>query len=96
MIVKNGGLGLYDKTNKQQFLISWALQNNYGALGIVHTLDDYRQKGYGKLISKAVCRQIAENGMDVCAVISDGNFSEIMLKKIGLKEISKITWIKIK
>lgn len=92
MIRHNGGSVLVNENNDE---ICWALHNNYGALGILQTLPDHRRKGYGKIISKAVCQQIASLGMDVCAVTSEGNSSEFLLKDLGFQEIDKITWIKL-
>lgn len=92
MIRHNGGSVLVNANNEE---VCWALHNNYGALGILQTSPDHRRKGYGKIISKAVCQQIASLGMDVCAVNSEGNISEYLLKDLGFQEIDRITWIKL-
>lgn len=92
MIKNNGGLVLVNSDKEE---VCWALHNNYGALGILQTSPDHRRKGYGKIISKAVCQEIASLGMDVCAVTSEGNISEYLLKSLGFQEIDKITWIKL-
>lgn len=76
--------------------IAWITQNNYGALAIVNTVPECQGCGYGSLVSKAMCKQLAEqNDTDISAATSIGNVSEHMFRKLGFKKLEEITWIKI-
>nr|XP_022915780.1 uncharacterized protein LOC111425769 [Onthophagus taurus]XP_022915788.1 uncharacterized protein LOC111425769 [Onthophagus taurus] len=79
-----GGLGVFLKSNNQ--LVSWVLRNHWGVLVNLRTIPDYKRKGYGTLLVKAMCKKIAEEGNTPLATIIVGNIaSEDLFKGLGFE-----------
>lgn len=58
----------------------------YGALGVVHTVENERRQGYGKIVVQAVCKEMGLLGLDVHLNIAEGNtVSEAFFKDLGFK-----------
>jgi GNAT superfamily N-acetyltransferase len=92
-ILFHGGLGLVKKHDDQ--LISWAVgvQNT---IGMVHTLPDYRNKGYAQLVITALAGKFkSENIQPVCLIKKDNIPSIKLFDKLGFKDAGLfyyITW----
>lgn len=93
MIVYNGAWALTTPSGKY---MAWGLHNNYGGIGIIHTVNEYRRKGLGSLMTKIVGKKIAEKNMDVFTVTTIDNVSEQMMLNLGFKTTSCNNWIKLK
>ena len=93
MLYLGKAVGLYNK--KENKLISWVMQNEWGGLGNAQTLVDYQRKGYAKIVINALCKQIAEeNNWDITLFIVQGNVpSEKMFGSLGFKRINTETFI---
>lgn len=83
-------LGLYEKSSNN--LVCWILLNNYGGIGMLHTLEQFRRKGFGELITKEFCKKLASVGRDIFAATVDGNISANMFKKLGFTTLGLVTW----
>uniref|UniRef100_A0A0P4VUW4 N-acetyltransferase domain-containing protein n=1 Tax=Rhodnius neglectus TaxID=72488 RepID=A0A0P4VUW4_9HEMI len=83
MMWVNFGRGLF-KSNGE--LVAWAFYWYYGALGVVHTVENERRQGYGKIVVQAVCKEMGLLGLDVHLNIAEGNtVSEAFFKDLGFK-----------
>uniref|UniRef100_A0A069DS02 N-acetyltransferase domain-containing protein n=1 Tax=Panstrongylus megistus TaxID=65343 RepID=A0A069DS02_9HEMI len=83
MMWVNFGRGLF-KSNGE--LVAWAFYWYFGALGVVHTVENERRRGYGKVVVQAVCKEMGLRGLDVHLNIAEGNtVSEEFFKELGFK-----------
>lgn len=74
--------------NENDELVAWCLRYDNGSLGMLQVIKSERGKGYGTLISKFMCKKIAEEfKSDVISEIVPGNLiSENMFAEIGFKK----------
>lgn len=92
MIEQNISVGLF---NSKDELVAWCLLFDCGSIGSLHVNEFNRRKGFGEIVTKAICKKIAEeNNVDVLTDYIDGNYqSEGLMKKIGFKSVYKVRWI---
>ena len=91
-IKKGISAGLFEK-NK---LVSWAITQDDGAIGFLHTLDEYRKKGYGFNVTLSMIDQIRKNNdLPFANVLPSNERSINLLLKLGFKESKKIHWFQI-
>lgn len=85
-------VGVFDKNDE---LIAWCLRYDSGSLGILQVVEHERKKGYGSLVSKLLCKKIAEEfDSDIISSIVPGNVkSENMFMKIGFRNVGSISWM---
>lgn len=92
----NGGLGIYSTITGE--LLAWVIKNESFAIGRLQTSDKAKRKGYGKLLIKAFCREIAQRDqVDIIAYINLTNTaSRNLFVKLGFKGIGKCSYLKFK
>lgn len=84
--------GIYDN-NK---LVSWAITQDDGAIGFLHTLDDYRRKRYGYNITLAMIEKLRSiNELPFAYAKKDNNRSINLLCKLGFRENKIIHWFQV-
>lgn len=92
LIICNGGYGLRDKSSNE--LLSFAIISDHFAIGVLHTIDKARRKGYGEIVAKYLAKKIAEEGRDAMAFVGNKNHKSLNLfMKIGFKKIGGCNWI---
>jgi 8-oxo-dGTP diphosphatase len=92
-IRKGISAGLYEN-NK---LVSWSITQDDGAIGFLHTLDEYRRKGFGYNITLSMIEQVRNSGgLPFANVLPENKRSIDLLLKLGFKESKKIHWFQIK
>ncbi|XP_014211037.1 uncharacterized protein LOC106641215 [Copidosoma floridanum] len=95
MVKLSRGVGLFDKADGK--LVAWALQNEFGGLGNVQTVDECRGRGYAKVVVKALSKLLAEEGRDSTLFIVAGNSkSEGLFASLGYELINAETFIVMK
>lgn len=96
LIKINGGLGIYSKMTGE--LLAWVIKNESFAIGRLQTSDKAKRKGYGKLLIKAFCREIAQRDqIDMIAYINITNTaSRNLFVSLGFKGIGKCDYLKFK
>jgi 8-oxo-dGTP diphosphatase len=78
-------------------LVSWAITQDDGAIGFLHTVDDYRRKGYGYNVTLSMIEQVRNSGgLPFANVLPTNERSINLLQKLGFKESKKIHWFQIK
>lgn len=95
MIEHNTNVGLFDATGE---LVAWCLRLDFGSLGALQVDENHYRKGFGSIVTKAICRKIAmECDADVTSNIIHKNFKSLNLfQKLGFKDIDKNHWIGVK
>nr|XP_029717807.1 uncharacterized protein LOC115260719 [Aedes albopictus] len=94
LIKLNGGLGLFNRDNGE--IVGWVLKNEFSGVGHLQIMPNYRQKGYGMILAKAMTKRIAqEDGGIVNAFIVDKNVnSRLLFDKLGYKMVAGSNWIR--
>lgn len=91
LINYNGGFGIFLK--KDDTLVSWIMRNDYGGLAILQTVDDYKRKGFGALLTKHFSKYWGEKSLDIfCFIMKHNKASIALYEKLGWKREHGITW----
>ncbi|MEJ2617552.1 MAG: GNAT family N-acetyltransferase [Ignavibacteriaceae bacterium] len=78
-------------------LVSWGITQDDGAIGFLHTLDNYRRKGYGINVVLSMIYKLLQQGELPFAYIEPSNKNSINLfLKLGFKENKKVHWFQLK
>ena len=78
-------------------LVSWSITQDDGAIGFLHTLNDYRRKGYGYNITLSMIEQVRNSGgLPFANVLQTNKRSINLLLKLGFKESKEIHWFQVK
>ncbi|XP_063695730.1 uncharacterized protein LOC134827107 [Culicoides brevitarsis] len=76
-------------------LIAWCFRFQSGVLGALQVKESFRKKGFGKLVTKALCKELGKNGSDVMALVADSNeASKRTFQALGFEIIDCCHWIK--
>ena len=91
--IQNGiSAGIYENSK----LVSWAITQDDGAIGFLHSLDEYRRKGYGYNVTLSMIYQVRNSGSFPFANVLPSNKRSInLLLKLGFKESKKNHWFQI-
>ncbi|XP_074037421.1 uncharacterized protein isoform X2 [Leptinotarsa decemlineata] len=94
LIEHNGGVGLFLKSTNE--LVAWILKSALGELGLLHTLEKYRGRGFAEILVKELSRQIAQEGDEPTAMISLSNAaSKSLAEKVGLRCQGMSYWFSV-
>jgi len=78
-------------------LIAWGFTHDDGALGFLHVLEDFRNRGYGIDILKGLIQMRKKVKKPIFGNIVPGNVASTnLLTKLGFKPDCKTSWIKLK
>lgn len=92
-IQKGISVGLIENNN----LVSWAITQDDGAIGFLHTIKDYRRKGYGREVILSITDKLRNIGEIPFAYVEEtNNASKNMFLNIGFKENKISYWFQIK
>ena len=92
--IQNGiGLGI-KKHNK---LVAWVMTHDDGAIGFMHVLENYRNRGYALTLTNEIIRRLLCTDDLPFVHIEKNNEKSIKLaEKSGFKYFGEVHWIKIK
>lgn len=95
MVRLNRGIGLFSKNGNK--LVSWALHSEWGGLGNVQTLDEYKRRGFAKIVVNALSKILAEEGLDTILFVVVGNeSSEKLFISLNWKRVNSEMYIVMK
>ncbi|OFX83982.1 MAG: hypothetical protein A2W99_03485 [Bacteroidetes bacterium GWF2_33_16] len=78
-------------------LVAWGFTHDDGALGFLHVLEDYRNKGYGLDILLGLIQMKKKEKKPIFGNIVPDNFASTnLVTKLGFKIDCKTSWIKLK
>jgi GNAT superfamily N-acetyltransferase len=78
-------------------LVAWGFTHDDGALGFLHVLDDFRNKGYGLDILLGLIQMRKKEKKPIFGNIVPGNVASTnLLTKLGFKPDCRTSWIKLK
>lgn len=91
--IKNGiSAGIFENSK----LAAWGLTHDDGALGFLHVISEFRGKGYGKNIVKALIKKKRELEQPVFANIEPQNIkSKKLFTTLGFSLDKEISWVKV-
>lgn len=78
-------------------LVAWGFTHDDGALGFLHVLKDFRNKGYGlDILSSLVQMKREENKPVFGNIVPENNPSIKLAEKLGFKFDRRVSWLKLK
>lgn len=73
--------------------VAWVMTHDDGSVGMVHVLDQYRGRGYARLLVQAMAQKVRQKGRPVFAHIEPVNFPSLSLfRSLGFEVRCKVTW----
>lgn len=76
--------------------VAWALQHPDGTIGMMHTLEDHRHKGYARDTTFGMIKALLEQGEVPIVQIADTNIaSQVLAKSCGFVPFSTADWFGI-
>lgn len=73
--------------------VCWALQQIYGAIGMLHTEPSFRRLGFATAVVDKLARNIYENGELPFAYITDDNIaSQLLFRRLGFLAAAESDW----
>ncbi|CAG7667397.1 unnamed protein product, partial [Allacma fusca] len=90
-----GSAGVYVKDeNKGNILASWVVVVHSGTVNALYTHDDYRRRGYAKIVMEAVSRYAADDGLIPNVQIQlENQASKALFEGVGYTYCNKINWV---
>ncbi len=84
LLDRNKSVGLYDRTSGK--VICGMCINDCGLMGMLHTLAEYRGKGYATLVAKQIMKNFAQdNDAAPCSAVEIKNYKSIAFhEKLGM------------
>ncbi|XP_077985915.1 uncharacterized protein LOC144440417 [Glandiceps talaboti] len=85
---------VYDERNK--VFASWAVLKEYGDIGSVYTLPQYRGNNLGSIVTATVAMEIIKYGETPYVIVIDGNTSSYgMMERLGFQPHTDMTawWV---
>lgn len=84
LIEMNKCYGLFLKSTDE--LVCCAFKTAIGQIGMLQTMDEFKRKGYGSLVTRIIAKSLAEEGIQPFATITENNeASKEMFNKIGFQ-----------
>ena len=85
-IKKMPSVGLFLKSNDQ--LVCWMVSNPPFGMGLLFTLEDYRRRGYAKLVTHCMAKRMAQSGFLPYVTIVQGNSSSFaFFRSLGFRPL---------
>jgi ribosomal protein S18 acetylase RimI-like enzyme len=74
--------------------IAFALVHSDGSMGILHTEPEFREQGWGRLVSTALVRKLLDLDQPVfCYILRDNLASINLTESMGLTRIAEVSWM---
>ncbi|XP_037090692.1 uncharacterized protein LOC119110920 isoform X2 [Pollicipes pollicipes] len=75
-------------------LRAWALLNASGSIGVLHTEEAWRRRGYGTAVMATLSRACVELGLHPCAATTKDNAASMgTLRRVGYREAFTGVWL---
>jgi 8-oxo-dGTP diphosphatase len=80
--------------------VSWVLRTSYGSMGMLHTLPDYRRRGYAAIVVTALASKIIlDGGRPFCHIVESNSSSLALFRGLGFTEpspLERFDWYHLK
>jgi 8-oxo-dGTP diphosphatase len=77
-------------------LASWAFTHDDGAIGALHTLEEYRGRGFAAAVMKSIISELRKRGDLPFAYVEETNTNSLnLLKKLGFIPDRTVSWFEI-
>lgn len=88
----NTNIGLFTPEDE---LVSWCFRLQSGPLGALQTDEKYFRRGFGSIVTRKICKMLAEMDQDTFALVGPHNEpSKRMFEKIGFKVQDYCYWLR--
>jgi hypothetical protein len=77
-------------------LVSWAITQDDGAIGFLHTVAEYRRRGYGNIVTLSLIEELRSREELPFAFVVESNIRSIsLLQKLGFLKEDVIHWFEV-
>jgi ribosomal protein S18 acetylase RimI-like enzyme len=67
--------------------VSWVLRTAYGSIGMLHTLKDFRRRGYAAIVVRSLSMKIIQDdGVPFCHIVEGNTSSLALFRGLGFEE----------
>ena len=67
--------------------VSWVLRTAYGSIGMLHTLKDFRRRGYAAIAVRSLSSKIIQDGgVPFCHIVEGNSSSFALFRSLGFEE----------
>lgn len=88
----NIALGMF--VNDTDKIVSWAVEQHYGGIGMVYTLKEYRGRGYATSVVKTMIQSLEHKNIYPFVCVEHSNSASIrFFKKLQFREACNVTWL---
>ncbi|GAB0099331.1 glycine-N-acyltransferase-like protein 3 isoform X1 [Sergentomyia squamirostris] len=92
LIAWNPNVGAYTKDGR---LVAWCFRLQSGALGALQVDEQFKRRGLGTLVAKAMIRKLTDLRMDTFAFVNVDNApSRRMFENLGFIQIDYVYWLR--
>ncbi|XP_058060972.1 uncharacterized protein LOC131211496 [Anopheles bellator] len=91
LIQYNESVGLFDRSG---LLVSWCLSDQTGAHSDLQTTEEYKRRGYGRMVVVELAKRLARRGSDSKAYVLSSNEKSIKLfEGVRFRKIENLRWV---
>lgn len=92
LIERNPNIGAF---NEEGELMGWCLKLQAGPLGALQVREKFMRKGIGSLVTLAMCKILANDGLDTFALVGSQNIaSQKMFTRLGFEKRDDAYWLR--
>eukprot|EP00455_Lapot_gusevi_P007552 TRINITY_DN13218_c0_g1_i3.p1 TRINITY_DN13218_c0_g1~~TRINITY_DN13218_c0_g1_i3.p1 ORF type:complete len:286 (+),score=43.67 TRINITY_DN13218_c0_g1_i3:88-945(+) len=74
--------------------VCWMAVLDYGSLSMLHTLEEYRGRGYAERVVRAACSTLPAAGMlPFCYTLQENVKSNNLFRKVGFEVVEHVSWM---
>jgi ribosomal protein S18 acetylase RimI-like enzyme len=92
LIAWNQNIGAF---NEEGELMGWCLRLQAGPLGALQVREKFMRRGIGSLVTIAMCKILANEGLDTFALVGTQNIaSQTMFSRLGFERKDDAYWLR--
>jgi ribosomal protein S18 acetylase RimI-like enzyme len=92
LIEWNQNIGAFNEDGE---LMGWCLRLQAGPLGALQVREKFMRKGIGSLVTLAMCKILANDGLDTFALVGNHNLaSQKMFTRLGFERKDDAYWLR--
>ncbi|XP_071454486.1 glycine N-acyltransferase-like [Hetaerina americana] len=85
-------VGIFTKDSK---LVSWVMNTFYG-VGMLHTIEEYRMKGYGSIVVQQLVKSLGNKGINsYLSARPDNHAAQSLFVNMGFKQLEEVEFMRM-
>lgn len=91
-ITLNTAVGMFVK--KTDTPVSWGVEQHYGGIGMLYTMEEYRGRSYATAIVKTMIESLQIKNVDPFVCIEHTNAKSLnFFRKLNFQDVCNVTWL---